>query len=117
MQGSTDGLQNLTYIAGVINTVSGRVVKTTVPGAYPYLTLITDYTILVDTSSARTINLVASPVTGTTYRIKDNVGTAATFNITITPNAGTIDGAATSVINTNWGSLDIVYNGTSWRIL
>ncbi len=111
------GQQSQTYIAGVINTVSGRVVKTTVPGAYPYTTLTTDYVILVDTASARTINLVASPVTGTTYRIKDNVGTGAANNITITPAAGTIDGAASFVINTNWGSVDCVYQGTSWRIL
>ena len=111
------GQQSQTYIAGVINTASGRVVKTTVPGAYPYTTLTTDYVILVDTASARTINLVATPVTGTTYRIKDNVGTGAANNITITPAAGTIDGVASFAINTNWGSVDVTYNGTSWRVL
>jgi len=116
-QGSGTGQQLQTYIAGVINTVSGRVVKTTVPGAYPYTTLTTDYVILVDTSAARTINLIATPVTGTTYRIKDNVGTAAAFNITITPNAGTIDGAASYVISSNWGSVDCLYTGSSWRVL
>lgn len=116
-QGSGTGQQLQTHIAGVINTVSGRVVKTTVPGAYPYTTLTTDYVILVDTSAARTINLIAAPVTGTTYRIKDDVGTAAANNITVTPNAGTIDGAASYVINTNWGSIDIVHSGTSWRVV
>lgn len=116
-QGTGAGQQSQTFIAGVVNTVSGRVVKTTVPGAYPYTTLTTDYVILVDTSSARTINLVASPVTGTTYRIKDNVGSAAANNITITPAAGTIDGAASYVISSNWGSVDLVYNSTAWRIL
>jgi hypothetical protein len=45
------------------------------------------------------------------------VGTAAANNITVTPNAGTIDGAATFTMNANWESIDIVYNGTSWRIL
>jgi hypothetical protein len=116
-QGSGSGQQLQTYIAGVINTVSGRVVKTTVPGAYPYTTLTTDYVILVDTSSARTINLIASPVTGTTYRIKDNVGTQAANNTTITPAAGTIDGAASLVLNTNWGSVDLCYTGSAWRAL
>ncbi len=116
-QGSGSGQQLQTYIAGVVNTVSGRVVKTTVPGAYPYTTLTTDYVILVDTASARTINLVATPVTGTTYRIKDNVGTAAAFNITITPAAGTIDGAASLVVSSNWGSVDLCYNSTAWRVL
>lgn len=105
------------YLAGRLSTNSGRVVNTTIPGAYPYTTLTTDYVIYVDTSAARTINLVATPVTGTTYRIKDNVGSAAANNITITPAAGLIDGAATFVVNSNWGSVDCVYNGTGWRIL
>lgn len=116
-QGSGAGQQLQTHIAGVINTVSGRVVKITTPGAYPYTTLTTDYVILVDTSSARTINLIASPVTGTTYRIKDNVGSGAANNITITPAAGNIDGSASFVIATNWGSADVVYNGTQWNVL
>lgn len=116
-QGSGPRQVSQTYIAGVLNTPSGMVVKTISPGAYPYTTLTTDFVILVDTSVARTINLIATPVTGTTYRIKDNVGTAATFNITITPAAGTIDGAASLVVNSNWGSVDVCYNGTSWRVL
>lgn len=114
--GTGDGQITQAYLSGVINTSSGRVVKTTVPGAYPYTTLISDFVVLVDTSSARTINLVATPVTGTTYIIKDNVGTAAANNITITPAAGTIDGVASAVISTNWGSINVVYQGTSWRI-
>ena len=116
-QGSGVGQQLQTHIAGVINTVSGRVVKITTPGAYPYTTLTTDYVILVDTSSARTITPLAAPVTGTTYRIKDSVGSAAANNITITPSGKNIDGAASTTININYGSVDIVYNGTEWSIL
>lgn len=116
-QGTGIGQQNQTFIAGVINTVSGRVVKITTPGAYPYTTLITDYVILVDTSVARTITPLAAPVTGTTYRIKDNVGSAAANNITITPSGKNIDGAASYVINTNYGAVDICYQGTQWIVL
>lgn len=95
----------------------GQLVNVTTPGAYPYTTLTSDYVILVDTSAARTINLIASPVTGQTYRIKDNVGSAAANNITITPAAGNIDGAASATINIAYGSVDVVYNGTQWNIL
>jgi hypothetical protein len=116
-QGTGAAQQTQTYIAGVINTVSGRVVKITTPGAYPYTTLTTDYVILVDSSSARTITPLGSPVTGTTYRIKDNVGSAGTNNITITPSGKNIDGAASYVIAVNYGSADIVYNGTQWDVL
>lgn len=111
------GTISQTYIAGVQNQLSGLVVPVTTPGAYPYTTLITDQVILVDSSSARTINLVSSPVTGTTFRIKDNVGNAAAQNITITPNAGNIDGSASYKITANYGSADVVYNGTQWNVL
>lgn len=95
----------------------GQLVNITTPGAYPYTTLTSDYVILVDTSSARTITPLASPVTGQTYRIKDNVGSGAANNITITPSGKNIDGVASHVINTNYGSADIVYNGTQWNVV
>lgn len=95
----------------------GQLVNVTTPGAYPYTTLDTDYLILVDTASARTITPYASPVAGQTYRIKDNVGSAATNNITITPSGKNIDGAASSTINVNYGAVDIIYNGTQWNVL
>lgn len=96
---------------------SGIVGKTTSPGAYPYITQKSDYIIWVDTTAARTINLLASPETGRTFRIKDVTGSAATNNITITPAIGNIDGAASYVINTSYGSIDVVYNGTQWSVL
>jgi hypothetical protein len=116
-QGTGNGQQTQCYLAGVLNTVSGRVVKVTTPGGYPYTTLTTDYVILVDTSAARTITPLANPVTGTTYRIKDSVGSASTNNITVTPSGKNIDGAASFVMNVNYQSIDICYNGTEWSIL
>lgn len=102
---------------GIFTTASGQIVKITTPGAYPYTTLTSDFVILVDTSAARTITPLATPTTGTMYRIKDNVGTANTFNITVTPSGKNIDGAASTTIANAWGSIDIVYNGTQWNIL
>lgn len=96
---------------------SNDAVKIKIPGAYPYTAVPQDAVILVDTSAARTINLNASPATGQKYRIKDDVGSAGTNTITIVPAAGTIDGAANALINVAWGSLDIAYTGTAWRIL
>lgn len=116
-QGSGSRQQNQCYLAGVLNTVSGRVVNITTPGAYPYTALVTDYVILVDSSSARTINLIASPVTGTTYRIKDNTGSAGSNNITISGNGKNIDGATPYIISSNYDSVDVVYNGTQWNVL
>lgn len=78
----------------------------------------TDYIICVNKTSgaATAVNLPASPTAGQAYVIKDCKGDAATNNITVTPNAGNIDGASTYVIATNHGSVDIAYDGTQWEI-
>ena len=63
------------------------------------------------------VNLPAG-VTGQTFYIKDGLGLAAPATpITITPAAGTVDGAATAVINVPYGSLTLVYSGVEWKIL
>jgi hypothetical protein len=63
------------------------------------------------------VNLPAS-VTGQVFYIKDGLGLAAPATpITITPAAGTIDGAATATINAPYGSLTLVYSGVEWKLL
>jgi len=96
--------------------IAGQVLKITNPGAYPYTTLTTDYIILVDSSVLRSIVPLASPTTGTAYVIKDSVGTSGTNPITVTPSGKNIDGAASYVLSSNYGSINIVYNGTEWNI-
>jgi len=76
-----------------------------------------DGVIIVDTTSARTIIPLATPTTGQMHRIKDNTGNAGTNNITITPSGENIDGASSFVINQNYASVDIVFNGSQWNIL
>ncbi len=80
---------------------------------------VTDQVVVVNktTGAATTVNLPASPRTGQQFKIKDGKGDAATNNITITPAAGNIDGAATKVISTNYGAATVVYNGTQWNAL
>lgn len=104
---------------GIITMASGEVVKTTVPGAYPYSVPTSDYIILVDTASARTIRLPDAPTTNSTWVIKDNVGSAAANNITLTTVGGavTIDGATSQTMAVNWISYTVVFNGTSYRII
>jgi hypothetical protein len=63
------------------------------------------------------VNLPAG-VTGQVFYIKDGLGLAAPATpITITPAAGTIDGAATATIDAPYGALTLVYSGTQWLIL
>lgn len=96
---------------------SNDAIKVTTPGAYPYTTVPQDALILVDSSAARTITPLASPATGQMHIIKDNVGSAAANNITVTPSGKNIDGAASKIINVNFGSITIVFNGTQWNVI
>mgnify|MGYP000857971539 FL=1 len=63
------------------------------------------------------VNLPAG-VTGKQITIKDGLGLAAPATpITITPAAGTIDGAATATINAPFGSLTLVFDGAQWILV
>ncbi len=62
------------------------------------------------------MNLPA-PVTGQPFVIKDGKGDCNANNITITPAAGTIDGAATLVMNVNYQAVRVVHNGTEWNVV
>lgn len=77
-----------------------------------------DYLVVVNkTSGASTIVNLPAGVTNTVFIIKDGKGDAASNNITLTPAAGNIDGSGTYVLNTNFSSATIVYNGTQWNII
>ena len=77
----------------------------------------TDYFLCLDpTANAIAVNLPASPATGLTYLVKDCTGQAAAHNITITPAAGNIDGAANKVLSTAFQSVGITYTGAQWSL-
>jgi len=107
----------MTTTTQVPKPVSNDAIVIKTPGAYPYTTVPQDGLILVDSSVARTITPLASPTTGQRHIIKDSVGSAAANNITVTPSGKNIDGAASSVINVNYGSVTIIYNGTEWNVV
>lgn len=88
------------------------------PVVYPYFALSTDYYIAVDTSSARTIELPNAPSGKKVYIIKDRVGSAAAFNITITTPGGIvlIDGATSYTIAANYGAVQLLFNGSSYEV-
>jgi hypothetical protein len=69
------------------------------------------------TGAATTANLPANYIPFKEYVVKDGKGDAGTNNITITPAAGTIDGAATNVISTNYGLRRLMHNTTQWNVV
>ena len=73
--------------------------------------------IQVPGSVAVQVNLPVG-VIGRVFDIKDGLGLASVVDpITISPAAGTIDGAASATIDVSYGSITLVYNGTEWLII
>ena len=81
----------------------------------PYTTVPGDYYLAVNVPSPSIINLAASP-TGTVFVVKDASGNASINPITIQATT-TIDGQPTAVINSNYGSLTFIFNGTEWNLI
>ena len=82
------------------------------------ITMAANYNYFVDTTSARTLTLPASPTLGDTIVIYDATGTAATNNITIARNGSNINGVAdNAIIDVNQASSLFVYTGSTvgWR--
>lgn len=103
---STSGTSTLTYTS--VNHA-----------ASPYTVLTTDEYIAADvTAGVISILLPNAPSSGRVYTIKDKVGLSGTSNITVTTVGGavTIDGATSFVMNTNYESINVLFNGTSYEV-
>lgn len=82
------------------------------------ITCVSGRTYLVDTSSARTLNL-PTPASGAYILVRDTTGSSATYNITLHRGSGEkIDGsAADKTLATAYGQWWIVSDGTDWFTL
>jgi hypothetical protein len=108
-----------TVTTDTFNLLRGQRVNRTAVAA-SYTQLLSDYIIgVTSTAAPRTITLIASSNYSATNPgvivVKDESGGAATNNITVDGNgAELINGAATLVINTNYGVAVLYNNGTGW---
>lgn len=108
------GADVVTISASGIQTVAVRIAVAT-----PVTVVNTDDLVSVQVPGPVAV-AVALPagVTGRQFTIKDGLGLAAPATpITITPAAGTIDGAATATIDAPYGSLTLVYTGVEWQLI
>ncbi len=102
----------------VFNNASSRLydeqTKGTATVTANYTALTGDDVVLCNQSAAITITLPsASGVNGRILTIKDKSGSAATNTITVS-GANTIDGTASKVLNTAYGALRLVSDGSNW---
>jgi len=82
------------------------------------ITMSANYNYFVDTSSARTLTLPASPTVGDSIAVYDASGLAETNNITIARNGNNINGTAVNaIIDVNNSGSTFVYTGSTvgWR--
>ncbi len=87
--------------------------------ATPVAVVVTDEVVSIEVPGPVAVAAtLPAGVTGQVFYLKDGLGLAAPATpITITPAAGTIDGAATATINAPYGALTLVYSGVEWKIL
>jgi hypothetical protein len=64
--------------------------------------------------AACTITLPSAPTSGNQITIKDSLGNATLYNITINGAGKNIEGAATLVLRYNYNWVSIYYNGVQW---
>jgi hypothetical protein len=70
--------------------------------------------------SANTASIVYLPITPKNYQkitVKDIKGNGLTTNVTVNGNGKLIDGSSTALINTNYGSMSLVYNTVGWSVI
>jgi len=98
---------------GTIGLVPVTIVTTT-----PFTPALTNYLLDVNVAGLASILLPFSPV-GKVFIVKDISGAAATNPITVSDAGGVflIDGAAGALININYGSITLIFNGSQWGII
>lgn len=79
------------------------------------ITLSKNINYLVDTTSARTLTLPASPSNGDEIRIFDASNNALTNNITVQPNGNKLQGSVQNlIIDSNSASVFLIYTGSTY---
>jgi hypothetical protein len=91
------------------------VVPTTNISTATYTALSTDYFLCVDTTVPVTITLPIG-ILGTVYIVKDCSGNSGTNAILIQGSGGQLIDGDGATVNTNYGSLQFLFNGTEWSI-
>lgn len=76
----------------------------------------TEYFLGVIYDGTVTITLPAGTL-GKVYVVKDAVGDANTNPITVVTTGSTIDSLISYVMNTDWGSISLIYNGIEWNVI
>lgn len=103
------------YNTVTVTTCKPSPVPVTIVTTPTYTASVRDYFLCVDHAGLVTITLPFG-VLGTVYIIKDCSGNAFDYPITIQGTGQPVD-SGTAEINTNYGSITVIFNGTEWSIV
>ena len=57
-----------------------------------------------------------SGTVGKVFIIKDSLGTASTNSIVVQATGSTIDGQGVYILDSDWSSIGLIYNGIEWNV-
>lgn len=112
---SGGGGNDVFYNSVTIVTTKPSPVPVTVVTTPTYTATVRDYFLCVEHSGLVTITFPVC-ILGTVYIVKDCSGNAFDYPITIQGTGQTVDGG-TAQINTNYGSVSFIFNGSEWSIV
>lgn len=99
-------------------SVQGNILTSGLVTSSTYTTNTYDYYLGVNNAGAVAITLTTTALArDRTIIIKDQSGAAATNNITLTPQSGLIDGAASYLMNSNDQSVTLKFDGTNFYVI
>lgn len=104
----------LTVTAGAVGWGAAGAARTVVTKTTTY-TAVTGDIVLASASGGAWALTLPAVTAGATVTVKKTDSSANA--VTVTPASGTIDGASTLVINSQYDSFDVVADGTNWWIL
>jgi predicted dehydrogenase len=73
--------------------------------------------ICVDTSTNAVTITLPTGILGTVYMVKDCSGNANNNNITIQGTGGQLVDGSSATINSPYGSIQLIFNGSEWSIV
>lgn len=91
-------------------------VPVTLVDAASYLATAEEYFLGVIYNGATKI-MLPQGILGKVFVIKDSAGDANTSPITVVAVESTIDGLPTYTIDSNWNSVELLYNGIEWNVI
>ena len=80
-------------------------------------TATTDSDYISVSGAVTNVYMPLSPPLGQQVTISDDAGNSNAIPITVYGNGKLIDDSATALINTDYGSMTILYNGTFWKVI